>query len=430
MKRKTKKFFRILFLLFILAIVILGIYYLFVFVLLNKEDKVKPEFSAVITTGKEENSDLVKEYFVKGMDANNYIKTIEQKSNYIESKDKYTKINYNFEKHLHYEELESIYKKLNNSDIVKLEVIGKSVDNRNIYSIEIGAGTNKTLFEAGIHAAEMANPLFITKYMVDIVNSYENGDTDTISILNEYKIVVLPVANPDGYETAVFGPNVLNNKNLFVAKNATLEDLEIFKGNANGIDLNRNFPSQTAGLYYNLYELHDSVSLKPKLASYSYFPGYTLGSEPETKAIIYFQNKHFTNMNSYVALHSMGRVIYNGKPYLSDAYNNNSYECASIISDITGYDALNKSYEEAGMGNDGTSSEYLAEVINGFIFSSATGRLTRLNYMEKITDTISNACVIVIESLDGYTTDLNRIKDEYYNYNLSNSYTEIIKRKL
>lgn len=417
---------RLCFLIFI--VVILLVVVIFIFTKDNKKNN-EIKYRAIITDNSEQNSLKVKEYFVNGMSTLDYKNTIEKQDDYVTKKGKYQKIYYNFEKQLSYEELEKIYENLSLSNIVKLEIIGTSTDGRNLYAIEIGSGENVTMFEASIHAAEVASTLFITKYMVDLVNGYEDGDKDTIELLKNNKIVIIPCANPDGYETAIFGTKSLNNQNLYIALNADSDSLKYIKTNANGIDLNRNFPSQTSGLYYTNYSLHSTVSLTKSVDRLSYYPGQTLGSEPETRAIMYIQNKWISKIKSYVALHSAGRVIYNGKPFLSDEYNNTSYNCAKIVGDITGYTTLDKSYEEAGEGNDGTSTEYMAESLSGFIFSSKTGRLSSDYYAQKYTDMkYPNTCVIVIESLENYTIDLDVIKEEYYDYDLEKAYSAIINR--
>lgn len=411
-----------------LLIVIILINYYFIGKTKNKEI-VTSNYKAIITEKEESNPEVVNEYFANGMNSDDYISTIEKVDNYLDIKGNYKKINYEIETKYHYNKLEEIYKQLGLSEIVKIEIIGKSVDGRNIYAIEIGNGDNVTIFEAGIHAAEFASPLFITKFMVDIVNRYENGDKEIANLLENNKIVVVPSVNPDGYEAALFGTEILNNQDLYIAKNADSESLKYIKSNANGIDLNRNFPSQTAGLYYKKYDLHYSVSLKKSTDMYRYFPGDTLGSEPETRAIIYLQNKWKEKLKSYVALHSAGRVIYNGKPYLSSEYNNNSNNCAQIVGDITDYMVMNKYDEEAGEGNDGTSTEYMAETLSGFIFSSKTGRLSSSSYMNYEKELkYKNTCVIVIEALENYTSNLKTIKDEYYNHKLEEAYLAIINR--
>ena len=394
----------------------------------EEEDKKISNYHAIITDDAEKNKSVVKKYFVDGMDEDDYINTIEKIDNYLNISGKYTKISYDFEKDYHYQELEEIYENLGKSEIVKIEVIGKSVDGRNIYAIEIGKGDDVTIFEASIHASESANTLFITKFMIDIINKYESGDKEATSLLNNHKIVVIPSANPDGYEITHFGTKYLNDSSLYI-NHADKEELEYIKFNANGVDLNRNFPSQTAGLYYKEYDLHESVTLKKSLSEYSYYPGDTLGSEPEVRAIMYLQNKWLPKIKNYVALHSAGQSVYNGKPFLSDEYNQNSNMCGQIVGDITGYFVLNETDEDAGKGNDGTATEYMAESLSGFIFSSETGRLSSDYYAKKYNELkYKNSCVIVIETLENYTNSLKEIKNEYYSKDLSKAYIALIER--
>lgn len=421
MYKKSKKRSIIILVIIIVGIIIFNIY--------NPLNLPRNHLNIPITDTSEKNSELVKNYFVKGMAIDDYKNIFNEKDNYVSRNGNYIPVSYNFDDMHHYGYFEKIFNQLNKSDIVKLEIIGKSFDNRNIYALEIGKGEDVTLFEAGVHASEVANPLFITKFMVDLINRYENKDEEIVNLLSDNKIVILPFANPDGYEIAVFGSEYLKNKNLYI-NNYDENNSKYFKCNANGVDINRNFPSQTAGLYYNNYDLHSTVVLNKSLASYQYYPGSTLGSEPETKAIMYLQSKWIKNLKSYVTLHSAGRGIFNGKPYLSDEYNENSHKCASIVGDITGYDVYSKYDEDAGKGNDGTSSEYMAESLSGFYFSSQTGRLSSDYYAKKDKEMeYHNTCVIVIESLEKYTFDIDIIKDEYYDYNLSDAYFAIIKRQ-
>ena len=76
------------------------------------------------------------------MNVDDYISILKKKTNYIFDNGEYNKIYYDFDRKLHYSEIEDMIINMNNSDIVDVEIIGKSVDNRNIYGIEIGNGNN------------------------------------------------------------------------------------------------------------------------------------------------------------------------------------------------------------------------------------------------------------------------------------------------
>ncbi|UKI57052.1 MAG: hypothetical protein L6V81_06525 [Clostridium sp.] len=69
--------------------------------------------------------------------------------------------------------------------------------------------------DANIHAAEIANTLILTKFLSELVNDYESGDEETISLLKNVKLAVIICMNPDGYEVYNFGVDSLNNKKIY-----------------------------------------------------------------------------------------------------------------------------------------------------------------------------------------------------------------------
>jgi len=374
----------------------------------------------ILTNNEEKNKDIAN-YYVKGLNYNKFIKIISKKIKTIKSNSNYKTITFDFLKKYNYKQLEEIFLNLNNSEIVKLELLGKSSDNRNIYSIEIGKGKNITLFEAGVHAREIANPLFIIKYMVDLVNKYEENNEEIKKMLNDNKIVILPLLNPDGYEAFLFGKQTINDKKSFLYNNY----IKYFKTNINGVDLNRNMPSQTSGLHYLKNKLNSKICMIPSLDKF--YAGNKLGSEKESEILIYFQYKYYKDLKLYVSLHSMGRIIYAGKPNLSDEFNNKCNMYGKIVKDISNYHLCPIEEDDEGSGLDGTTTDFIAELINGLKFSTKTGRLSKNNYEEKIITPLHKGAVILIESLNIITTDLNLIKNEYYKYNLEKVYTSLIK---
>lgn len=387
------------------------------------------EINQYLTESSELNSNTKIEYISKGMNIDKFKEILTKKEKYVNKGTTYTHINYKFEKHLHYEELENIYNNLNNSKAVKLEVIGQSYDKRNIYSIEIGYGEDEIMFEGNIHASEIAPALFLTKYAVDIVNEYENNNKEINELLKNHKIIIVPTVNPDGYEYSLFGKKAINDNDSFVYKNDLNIEQDYYKANLNGIDLNRNFPTQTGGLYFADYEPSFTLVTEKSTERLEYFPGYSLGSEPETQALIYWMYKHYKNSHAYISVHSAGQVIYNGKPSLSDEFNRLSSECASIVNKHTNYEILGKDFEDEGYGNDGTSTDMISEIIHGYKMSYITGRLSTTYYKPTSNTLKSKMCIITIETLENYTQDLKVIKTEYNNKNLNSVFTELTQFK-
>lgn len=371
-----------------------------------------------IVDNAESDSNVVNKMFAKGMSSDSFNHVLKYQADKITSKQEYKKINYNFNKKLCYKDVEYYLNKINNSDIADLYVIGSSVDNRNIYGLEIGNGSKVIFLDANIHAAETANTHILIQFMSEVVNMYESGNSDVKNALNEFKFVVMPCINPDGYEIFTNGIESISNKELWVYKNKNKINFKNLKSNANGVDINRNFPTQNAGLYYKSKELLYNVSLEKNTGNQAYFGGYSLGSEPETKAAMYFMLKHYRSVVTYINLHSQGRVIYSGKPNLSNEFNNLSRKLASKISNINKYIVYGIESEEVGEGNDGSATDFMSEIAHEMPFSSKTGRLSSNKYIDPKVDYIVKYPVITLETIKTYTKNTEIFKDEYYNYGL------------
>ncbi len=432
MKKSIKKYFIIVFI--ILCCIIA---YLFLFKNQNLKYNVrendnnsesdKLNSKDIITNNQESNSNIIGEYVSSGMNIDSFKSLLSKERTIVKKTKEYKKTNYNFDRHLHYKELEDIYTNLNNSNAVELEIIGKSYDNKNLYSIEVGFGKDKIMFEGNIHAAEIAPVLFLTKYAVDLVNKYESNNQEIIDFLNEHKIVIVPTVNPDGYEYSIFGKSTIDNKDSFVYKNDFNIEQDYYKANINGVDLNRNFPSQTGGLYYYKNDPTYTLVREKSTERLEYFPGYSLGSEPEVQALIYWMYEHYKSSHAYISIHSAGQVIYNGKPSLSDEFNILSEKCAEIVNEYTDYEILGEEYEDEGYGADGTSTDMISEIIHGYKMSKKTGRLSTNLYDSKSNNLINKMCILTIETLENYTQNLNIIKNEYYDKNLNEVFTKLTK---
>ena len=376
----------------------------------------EPKINYEITDTFESDSDIIEKIFANGMNQEDYKKIFENESINMNNTGEYEKIDYDFENIMHYSDFEKYLNELSKVDIINLYKIGSSVDNRNIYNIEIGKGDKVLLIDSNIHSAEVANTPILIKFLIDLTNKYVSGDKETIDILNRVKIAAIPCVNPDGYEVFNFGIESINNKELWIYKNKNDVDTNNFKYNANGVDLNRNFPTQSGGLYYKDKDLISSVSLSKTTKKYTYFGGETLGSEPETRAVMYQMLTHYKKAYAYINIHNQGRVIYSGKPNLSDEYNDITISLCNRIGDITKYRVHGLEREEVGEGNDGTASDFMAELANGFVFSTKTGRLSTSSYKNNNCTLKYSVPAIVVETTRDYHRDPKYFKEEYYDH--------------
>jgi len=122
---------------------------------------------------------------------------------------------------LEWQTLDWIYSWMSNfnntyKDIVKLQKIGTSVQERQINALFIGKGTRYLIADAAIHGNEKGGTHGILRFAELLVEWYQSN-LDWRDRLTQYTIIVIPVLNPDGY--------VANTHE-----------------NAHGIDLNRQFP--------------------------------------------------------------------------------------------------------------------------------------------------------------------------------------------
>lgn len=155
--------------------------------------------------------------------------------------------------------------------------IGGSVEGRQIRCYKIGDGRNKVLIVAGIHGNEVGT----VKLAQHILNWFWKNK-EQFQLLTLY---VIPVLNPDGYEIAV------NNHDYIHRGRAG-------RFNVNGVDLNRNFPTQK----------FEKKSVWPRGKDYQekeeVYCGEFGGSESETKSLLNLIQEQ--NIKNLIMLHNLG----------------------------------------------------------------------------------------------------------------------------
>lgn len=115
--------------------------------------------------------------------------------------------------------------------VVQREVIGKSVEGREIAAYTYGNGENHLVFVGGIHGGYEWNTVVLAYEVMDYLQAHPAIVPDNLTV------TVVPAANPDGvYE-------VTGKEGRFTVADVPLQ--EEFSGvgrfNARNVDLNRNF---------------------------------------------------------------------------------------------------------------------------------------------------------------------------------------------
>ena len=160
----------------------------------------------------------------KIIEEKNEIKTL--KSNVLKRKNFAKLGEYHFQKDIEYFFDEIINKY---SNIASYEIIGESVENRKLLIMKITGNNNKNkssiMYLANIHGNETIGRE-ICIYLINFLCEEYSKNTKIKKIIDNTEIYIMPSLNPDGFEG--------KNQNIW----------QPYRNNANGKDLNRDFPDQ------------------------------------------------------------------------------------------------------------------------------------------------------------------------------------------
>ena len=178
---------------------------------------------------------------------------------------------------------QSVYKQIQTSSL-PWKTVARSVENREIYLLELGDGDSTTVIFGGFHGDEIMGVQLVFRFAEYLFFEKTNK--------LEARVIIIPVLNPDG---------------LVRAK----------RKNANNVDINRNFPTK---------------NWKPQYASKSFYPGDAPASEPETRAAITILKEY--GPQSIISVHTaLAMVNYDG-PGLSLARKMAQYNKYPVEPDI------------------------------------------------------------------------------------------------
>lgn len=189
-------------------------------------------------------------------------------------------------------------------NLIRISIIGESLEGRNIYALKISDNVHSDESEAEVifigchHAREWISveiPYLLAKYLVENYAS----DPQVQNLVDQSEIWIVPLLNPDGLEYSIHFYRYWR-KNRRDNRDGTY-----------GIDLNRNY-----GYRWGI----DNIGSSPYTFSSTY-RGPSAFSEPETLAIRdLFAQRNFSSLISY---HSFSQVIlypwgYTDQPSLDD----------------------------------------------------------------------------------------------------------------
>jgi len=197
------------------------------------------------------------------------------------------------------------------------EVIGTSIEDRDIRAFNFGTGEKTLVYVGAIHGGYEWNSALLSYEIIDYFT--ENSGT----IPSDIQVIVIPVANPDGLN------KVLGTSSRFFAADApqfdyadeiSLEDTVVSgRFNANDVDLNRNFDCkwQAEAIWRD----------------YTVSGGTKAFSEPESRAIADYLVR--VSPEAVVFFHSASDGVYTSFCE-GDALEGTS-DLLAVYSDATGY---------------------------------------------------------------------------------------------
>lgn len=194
---------------------------------------------------------------------------------------------------------------------------GKSVLGRDLYVATLGnsEAPRRILVSAGIHGREYLTPLLAMKQLEFYLAYYDEGSYAGVSyaeLFDKVCFFVVPMTNPDGIMMSQAGISTVSDpvvsqaianvyqKDLvsgYTQQTQLDEYLKIWKANANGVDLNRNYDA--------LWSDYDGI----RRPSHKNYKGATAASEPETRAMVEL-TESLGALSAVICIHSQGEVLY------------------------------------------------------------------------------------------------------------------------
>lgn len=225
--------------------------------------------------------------------------------------------------------------------------IGKSVLEKDIWGIKIGTGSKKVFYSGAIHANEWITAVLLMKFLENYSQAYVNESEiygyNAVELYNTVSLYIVPMVNPDGVDLVTGGiQNVENEYENFEKIAQDFPGIPFpngWKANANGVDLNLQFPAE----WNRAKEIKYAQGFnKPAPRD---FPGYGPLTEPEALAIYNFTLYH--NFELVIAYHTQGGEIY---WQFMDYQPPESEEIGMIFAESSGYELAETPYNSSFAG--------------------------------------------------------------------------------
>ena len=276
-------------------------------------------------------------------------------------------------------------------DFFDIKTIGKSILNENIIYIKLGKGERKLFINAAHHANEWMTSLIIMMFIEKYLKMYKNKENykgrNIEELWKRTSLYIVPMVNPDGVNLCLKNKKIFNYGKYKEIWLNYVKELEYWKANIRGVDLNLNYPTGWKKAVKNKEKIG---IIKPGPRDY---PGPNAESEIETKNMINLSN--FYNFDMTVSLHSQGQEIYwsyQDKKFIK------AYEIGRKMSRVSGYKLTQPNYNSSFAGY----KDWFIDKFNkpGFTIEIGKGKegvSLPLNMVEKIYNEVEEIFLVALE---------------------------------
>ena len=224
--------------------------------------------------------------------------------------------------------------------------IGKSVMGKPIWSLKIGKGSNRVMYNAGHHANEWINCLVLLKFVEDLAESFtlnkQLEGIDAKEIMDYAQFLIIPAVNPDGIDLVT---GELDSGEFFTVAQRIADNFpqipfpDGWQANIRGTDLNLQYPA--------MWEEARKIKFAQGFTSPApkYYVGRRPLSAPESAAM--HRATLMFKPDLTLSYHSQGEVIF--WKYL-DYEPENSRKIGELFSDISGYALADTPYDSGFAG--------------------------------------------------------------------------------
>jgi hypothetical protein len=159
------------------------------------------------------------------------------------------------------------------------------------------------LLTARASGADIVYPAFTTGGITYSDPNYRVAAAEVARIFERFRLIVLPLVNPDGRDVSLLGTSQMWRKN----RRDVRDPAEGLPPSCIGVDINRNFPIAWNHLDFYRPDAAKDANLSTNKCAFQRYKGPGAGSETETQNVMTLATNN--SLGAFVDVHMSGRTI-------------------------------------------------------------------------------------------------------------------------